>query len=215
VRTKLSGSFLAPGTAEMRPVLQGLESVVDFADRRLPVVWMVICEVIVDVLKVFCGGWGPADAHSSGAQHLLQAGVHFLLFNELAAVGLCDALAHGGAKASIFLKQAQGGFLHKSLGVGAFLVGDLRQLSFLFGGEMEFHRLKAKSRERACQAWGGNLSKASQQRLGKESEPEQFPREPGFAAIGKRLEPAIFAAAAALGTAEAVPFPPPWTALRR
>ena len=71
-----------------------------------------------------------------GAQHLLQAGAHFLLLNELAAVSLCDALPHGGTEAGIFLKQAQGGFLHQSFGVGAFLAGDLSKLRFLLRGEM-------------------------------------------------------------------------------
>jgi hypothetical protein len=35
-----------------------------------------------------------------GVQHLLQAGVHFFFFNELAPVGLCDAFPDGGAKAA-------------------------------------------------------------------------------------------------------------------
>ena len=72
----------------------------------------------------------------SGAQHLLQAGVHFLLLNELAAVSLCDALTHGGAEAGVFLKQAQSSFLHQSFSVGAFPDCNLCQLCFLLGGEM-------------------------------------------------------------------------------
>ena len=42
-------------------------------------------------------------------------------------------------KTSIFLKQTQGGILHQSFGIGAFVGGDLSKLRFLFRGEMYFH----------------------------------------------------------------------------
>jgi len=76
-------------------------------------------------------------------EHLLQSSVHFCFLDELASVGLGNALADGGAKASIFLKQSQGGILHYPFGVGAFLGGDLRKLRFLLGCEMEFHDLQS------------------------------------------------------------------------
>jgi hypothetical protein len=51
-----------------------------------------------------------------------------LLFNELAPVSLCNTLADGCTKAGVVLKQTQRGLLHQSLGIGALLGGDLRQL---------------------------------------------------------------------------------------
>ncbi len=104
---------------------------------------MAVFEVIADVLKVSSGGRRPANTHLYlRPEHLLQPGVHFFFPNELAAVGLCDALSDGGTEAGIFLKQAQSGILHQSLGVGACVGGNLRKLRFLLGGEMHFHRLQ-------------------------------------------------------------------------
>src|ERR1700674_1065659 len=85
------------------------------------------------------------------AEHLLQPGVHFFFPDELAAVGLCDALSDGGTEAGIFLKQAQSGILHQSLGIGACLGGNLRKLRFLLGGEMHFHRLQTTAKPTSTQ----------------------------------------------------------------
>ena len=54
-----------------------------------------------------------------------------------------DALADGGAKAGVFLKQTQCGILDQLFGVGAFLAGDLSEMRFLLGCEVEFHRLQS------------------------------------------------------------------------
>jgi hypothetical protein len=53
--------------------------------------------------------------------------------DELAPVGLGNALPDGGTKAGIFLKQAQRGILHQPLGVGASFGRNLRKLRFLLG----------------------------------------------------------------------------------
>jgi hypothetical protein len=118
----------------------------------MTVVGIAVFEVIADVLKI-CGGGRPTDAHLR-AEHLLQACVHFFFFNELTPVGLRNAYPDGGTEAGIFLKQAQSGFLHQSLGVGACLGGDLQKLRFLFGGEMDFHRLQNKARPSLTQQLG-------------------------------------------------------------
>ena len=84
-----------------------------FAHGRLPVMRMVVFEVVAQVLQVGCGSGRPLNAHflwaqhfrtALGPQHLLQAGVHLFLFDELTPVGLGNTLAHGGTKAGIFLK---------------------------------------------------------------------------------------------------------------
>jgi hypothetical protein len=67
------------------------------------------------------------------AEHLFQAGVHFFFPNELAAVGLCDALSDGDTEAGILLKQAQSGILHQSLGISACLGGNLRKCASCSG----------------------------------------------------------------------------------
>jgi hypothetical protein len=91
--TEALGLLPPSSTSKMRPFLQRLDGVIYFADGCLPVVRMVVSEVIVDVMNILCGGWCPADALFSGAQHLLQAGVHLVLLNKLAPVGLRYALA--------------------------------------------------------------------------------------------------------------------------
>jgi hypothetical protein len=52
----------------------------------------------------------------SGMQRLLEAGVHFFFFNELATVGLRDALTDGRAEPGFLLKQAQGDILDQMRG---------------------------------------------------------------------------------------------------
>ena len=47
---ELSGSFLASDTGTMRPLLQGLDSSIHFAQGRLPVMGMVVFELIANVL---------------------------------------------------------------------------------------------------------------------------------------------------------------------
>jgi hypothetical protein len=47
---KLSGSFLASDTAPMRPLFQGLDGSINFANGRQPVMRMVIFEVIINML---------------------------------------------------------------------------------------------------------------------------------------------------------------------
>ena len=85
------------------------------------------------------------------AEHLLQAGIHFYFFNELAPVGLGNALADGSAKAGIFLKQSQSGIVHQLFAIGAFLGGNLRKLRLLFGCEMEFRDLQSMEKRRLWQ----------------------------------------------------------------
>ena len=122
VRQRENGSSRVPSsrppTATVRPLFQGADGLVQLAHGRLAVSRMVFLEVVVDVLQVRCGGWRPANSHRLRAQHLLQAGVHFFFFDELAAVGLGDAFADGGAKAGILFEKTQGGLFHQKLGVG-------------------------------------------------------------------------------------------------
>jgi len=80
---------------------------------------------------------------ASGLEHAPNPGIHFFLFNELAPVGLHNALPDGGTKAGIFLKESQRRILYQPLGVGAGIGSNLRKLSFLLGGEMNFHRFQS------------------------------------------------------------------------
>jgi hypothetical protein len=73
---------------------------------------MMPFEVIADTLAGLPRRQAFSGCAFSGAQHLFEAGVHFLFFNELAPVSLCDTFPHGGAKAGLFLKQAQRFSLH-------------------------------------------------------------------------------------------------------
>lgn len=47
---KLSGSLLPSDTATMRPLFQGLDSSIQFAHCRMPVMRMVLFEIIANVL---------------------------------------------------------------------------------------------------------------------------------------------------------------------
>ena len=123
--------------------LQRTDSIEQLAHSRMPVVGMALLKVVIDTLKVGCRGGRPADTHL-GAEHLLQAGVHFFFLDELAPVGLRNALADSGTKAVVFLKQAQRGIFHQPLGVGACFGGNVRKLCFLLGSEMNFHRFQSR-----------------------------------------------------------------------
>jgi len=79
---------------------------------------MMLFEVIADVLQVCRGRERPANAHHSGAQHLLEAGVHLIFFDELATVSLRNAFTHDGAEAGFFLKKPQRGVFHQVCGIG-------------------------------------------------------------------------------------------------
>ena len=92
--------------------------IVQLLHRGLSVVGMVLLEVIVDVVRVRCGGSRSAEAHHLGTQHLLETPVHVFFFNQLATLGLRDTLAHGGAETGFFLKQAQRRVLYQVFGVG-------------------------------------------------------------------------------------------------
>jgi hypothetical protein len=50
-------------------------------------------------------------------------------------------LPDGGAKAGSLFDQAQSGILHQMLGVRTGMGGDLRELRFLVGCEMDFHNV--------------------------------------------------------------------------
>lgn len=117
-KQKLSGSFLPSGAATVGRLLQGTDGLVQFANSRPPVVRMEVAEITVDVVKVRGRGGRPADT-PLGAEHPLQASVHFFFVDEVAPVGLRNALADRSAKTRIFLKQAQGGVLHQPLRAGA------------------------------------------------------------------------------------------------
>jgi hypothetical protein len=102
----------------------------------------VLREVVVDVLRVRGGGGRPAEPHHLGAQHPLETRVHFFFFDELATVGLRDACPHRRAQAGFLRQQAQRGVLHQVLGVSPCLDGNLRELRFLLGCEVDFHVLQ-------------------------------------------------------------------------
>src|ERR1700678_1265861 len=60
---KLSRSFLAPDTAALRPLFQRDNRLIQFADGRLGVTWMVLLKVVTDVLQVRYGSRRPAKLH--------------------------------------------------------------------------------------------------------------------------------------------------------
>jgi hypothetical protein len=101
----------------------------------------MISEIIADLLQIRGCSGGPADAHS-GAQHLFEAGVHFLIFNELAPIRLGDAFPHGCPEASVFVQETQRSILYQPLGVSAGGGGNLRELGFLLWGERDFHEIR-------------------------------------------------------------------------
>jgi hypothetical protein len=61
-------------------------------------------------VRVGWGGGRPADSHLR-TEHLLQAGVHFVLLNKFTPVSLGNALVDGHTETGILLKQAQRGIL--------------------------------------------------------------------------------------------------------
>ena len=80
-----------------------------------------------------------SGCESLGAQHLIEASVHFLFFDQFATVGLCDALQHGIAITGIAFDQAQCDSSDKRLRVSPYRSGDSRKLRFLLWREMNFH----------------------------------------------------------------------------
>ncbi len=98
-------------------------------------------EIFVDVLKICCRSGRPAETHLR-SEHLLQAGVHLLLLNQLAPIRLSDTITHGGTKAGILLKQAQRRILDQPFGVHARGSCNLSKPGFLLWSEMDFHRLQ-------------------------------------------------------------------------
>jgi hypothetical protein len=139
---EFSSSTLAPQAATERRFFQGTDGVIQLAHGRLPALGMAVFEVIADVGKVRCSGGRPADAHL-WAEHLLQQRIHFFFLNELAPIGLCNALTDGGAKTRIFVKQPQRGILHQPLRIDACIGSNLRKLRFLLKSEMNFHRFQS------------------------------------------------------------------------
>src|SRR5712692_7577265 len=87
-----------------------------------------------------------SNESASGLRHALDAGLHFLFFDELALVSLFDALSHASAKAAVVLRQAQRRVLYQLLGLDAFIGGDLREPCFLVGGEMHFHKVSVDAK---------------------------------------------------------------------
>ncbi len=75
----------------------------------------------------------------SRPEHLLDAGVHFFLFDKLTAVSLLDALSDSSSKACIVFQQPQRRILHQFCWVHAFLRGNSGKTCFLFGCESDFH----------------------------------------------------------------------------
>src|SRR5580700_8961673 len=114
--------------ATVRRLFQRADSRVPFAHRRPAITRMFLLEVVGNALQVRCSCWSPADTHSSGTQHLLEASVHFLFLNELTPVGLRNPLADDGAEARV-LWHPQCGLFHEALGIGSSNGGNLRKLS--------------------------------------------------------------------------------------
>src|SRR6267154_1554006 len=114
---------------------------------------LAFSQVIVDVLQVRCGGWRPADTHQELSICSMRASISCSSMNS-PAVGLRDALLHGGAETGILLKKAQGSFTSRSASRTG-MVGDLGKLHFLLGSEMDFHtpfsgRESSRLSQRAC-----------------------------------------------------------------
>jgi hypothetical protein len=68
-----------------------------------------------------------------------DASVHFLFFDEFAAVSLLEAFSDTGSKARVLLQQPEGRVRYQFFRVQAFLRGDFRQPQFFFGREAYFH----------------------------------------------------------------------------
>jgi hypothetical protein len=83
-------------------------------------------------------------------QHLLEAGVHFLFFDEFSAISLCDSFIYSGAEVGMLLDQAKRGFLYQTFSVRAGIGCDLDELGFLFRCEMHFHELRIAESSRTA-----------------------------------------------------------------
>jgi hypothetical protein len=78
---------------------------------------------------------------TSGAEHLLESGVHVLLLDQLAPIGVSLAFQHSTTESRVLFQQAQGSVPNQFAGVGlAVATRNLRQLGFLLLCKMDLHR---------------------------------------------------------------------------
>jgi hypothetical protein len=78
---------------------------------------------------------------ASRAKHALNAGVHLVFFNELAARNLLNANLHLSLKALGIGEHLRDSFLHELARCPTGLSREGIQLSFLLLGQMEFHTI--------------------------------------------------------------------------
>lgn len=76
---------------------------------------------------------------------VLKPKTHFIILDQFSPVGLEKPFPHGGTQTAFLLDEAQGGLLHEMLSVCPRLVGNVKKLGFLLGGEIYFHGYKIES----------------------------------------------------------------------
>jgi hypothetical protein len=98
---------------------------------------LLIFQVIADCLHVTRSGRRPPNKRLR-AKHFFKAGVHLVLFDELAPVGVAFGLKDNGAEIRV-IDELQCSVFDKPLRVGAPGSRGLYDLRFLLGCEMNFH----------------------------------------------------------------------------
>lgn len=76
---------------------------------------------------------------------------HVLMAHEFASVGLFDAATDASAKMHVLFEQPQSRILYQLFGVGTTIAGDSRELRFLLGSEVYFHRSESRHYRSVCQ----------------------------------------------------------------
>jgi hypothetical protein len=147
---QFAGAGFTPGATSRRETTEFTNFSVKTAHGRLRQLWMLLVKVIRDILQVVGGCGCPTKAHSA-LKHPFDTRIHLRFIYELSPVSLFDALADGGSEAIILIDQAQGSVHHELVRVLLQMCRNLRELSFLLRGYVDFHIFKLESRAIQCQ----------------------------------------------------------------
>ena len=74
----------------------------------------------------------------------VNAGVHFFLFNELAARGCGNPFFNGGKKPLLIVEVTRDDVLHELVRIAALFGPFIRELGLQVGTEMHFHRFRVR-----------------------------------------------------------------------